>query len=462
MAGLISFSGIASGIDSASLIQAIIDQKRAALIKPKEERVSTLAETNAAFEKLSTLLDTLNASSSKFRAINGSVVAKTASSSDDSILSASAANSASSGTYLINVITTAQNGQFSFDDRFNSVNDVIDADIVDTGNNKVTVTIGSGDSQESVEVTLTSSSTVNDFISSFNSTSTKAIATAVNTGTSDAPSYAITISSKETGTEDGEISVTTGTDITVAGAFASSTLNQATNATFTLSGVNGTITRSSNTINDLISGVTLTLQDSGSATVSVENDANTTQSRIEEFVDAYNEVIKFVSENDLIVREENGENVSNIFAPLANTALDDNLITSLRSALSSTSNSGRDVNVLADLGITTERDGTLKFDSNQFTDAFASDPEGVQLLTESLGETLSAVDGTISQYTRFNGLIDQSKKSNENSITSLNQQISQIESNLKYQEDALVLQFSRLEGLIGKLNSQQSALAGLI
>ena len=81
MAGGINFSGLASGIDTAALIQASSDATRAARVTPSQKRVTELEETNAAADELSNKLDLLKASLKGFTTLNGGGVSKTATSS---------------------------------------------------------------------------------------------------------------------------------------------------------------------------------------------------------------------------------------------------------------------------------------------------------------------------------------------------------------------------------------------
>ncbi|MBX7145232.1 MAG: flagellar filament capping protein FliD [Oligoflexia bacterium] len=467
MTSLINFSGIASGIDSSALIKAILDQEKSVRITPLQTKVQSFTDTNSAFSKLKELLNKLNTSAQKFRAVNGSVLAKSGTSSDETILTASANGSATNGTYSINVTQLAKNATFSFNDRFSASDAVINSSInngASAASRTVSVQVGTGSNQETVNLELTSSSTLTDFVNQFNASSTKATASVVNVGTSGSPSYAISIIGNEQGIDNGQIAVSVGSEIQTAGsgAFTGSTVSQATNATFTISGVSGTITKSSNAISDVIPGLTLNFQSTGTATVSVADNVSGTSNAIQDFVSAYNEVIKFVKEQDLVERQEDGKKVTNIFGPLAGTSLDENVVSSLRQALVGASTSGQTVNTLADLGITTERDGTLKFDSSVLQDAISDDPEALRTITQNLGESLGAVDGTIAQYTRFNGLIDVASKSNSDAITDLNDRIATVQDSLNKREQSLVSQFARLESLIGQLNSQQNSLSQVL
>lgn len=467
MAALINFSGLASGIDSNSLIKAILDSERKARVVPLEDRISNFEDSNSAFDELALLLEKLKTSASKFRAVNGGILAKIGGSSDETILTATAANAATNGTYSVNVSQLAKNATFSFNDRFSSDSAVINSAInngASQANRTVTITTGTGSNQESVNVVLTNTTTLSQFVDSFNSASAKSEASLINVGTTSSPSYALVINSNNQGTELGQIATSVGSEIQTAGAgaFTANTLNQATNATFTVSGISGTITRATNTPNDVIAGVTLGLQSTGTATVTISDDPDTTLTSVQDFVDAYNDIVKFISENDLVAREEDGEDATNIFGPLSSTSLDESILSSLRSAMVNSGTTGNTVNILADLGITTARDGTLELNTDVFKKGLTSDSEGARALTENLGEALGAVDGTIAQYTRFGGLLDLAINSNKTLITDMQNRIDSVERSLSEQESTLISQYSRLESLVGQLNSQQGALQSIL
>lgn len=466
---VINFSGIASGIDSSSLIKALLDQQRKARITPLEDQVVQYQDTNSAFSELSGKLSVLNSAAQKFRSLSGGVLSKIATSSSEAVATVTASNNASNGSYSITTTQLAKNATYSFADTFSSASETINSSINDAApsdDRTVNVTIGSGSDQESVDIELTSTTTAQDFVAQFNASSTKASASLVNVGTQASPSYKIVFNSDNQGLDKGQISVTTGTEIESAGSGALqtslATLSQATDAQFTLSGISGTITRSTNSFSDLLTGVNINLNALGSSTITVGDDADSTANTIQDFVDAYNDVINYVSENDAVTQEQDGSGTINIFGPLASVSLDDNLLSALRSGLSSARTSGGSVSVLADLGITTQRDGTLAFDTNTFTSALQSDPNSVLAITESLGESLGAVDGTIAQYTRFNGLIDQSVNTNRKQIDDLNNRISETEKQLSQQEQSLTERFAKLEALVGRLQSQQQALTATL
>jgi flagellar hook-associated protein 2 len=462
---LVSFGGLASGIDTAALIDALIEKERVNRIDPITKRIEEYTQQNDAFSTLTEKLDTLSATLQKFRAVNGGGVSKLASSSAESRVTATASNAASNGSYSVTVSQLASNAAFSFDDRFVTPGAVINSGInngASAASRTVTVEVGTGTNTETVNVELTSGSTLNDFVTSFNASSTKAEASVVNVGTTSSPSYAVTINSLNEGTELGELSVSVGSEITSAGsgAFTADTLSQATDATFSISGVSGSLTRGSNTISDVITGVTLSLQSTGSATITTRDDATATTSSLQEFVDAFNDVLSFVAENDLVIPDDESENT--VFGAFSSASLDESILSSLRQALSSASGGGSSVGIFADIGITTQRDGTIKLDPTKLAEAIAADSEGVRTLTTNFADDVAGVSGTIAQFTRFNGLIDTTERANSDQISSLTNRVSDLEKALENQRQSLESQYARLESLIGRMNSQQSALGGLI
>jgi flagellar hook-associated protein 2 len=181
---------------------------------------------------------------------------------------------------------------------------------------------------------------------------------------------------------------------------------------------------------------------------------------VQEFVDAFNAVRSFISENDLVTQDESTR--QSIFGPLASLSLDENLMSSLRNSLTSASVTGGLSNSLADLGITTERDGSLKLDQAKLTTAIGDDPESVRSIMMNLGDDVAGVDGLVAQYTRFGGLIDSAQSTFNGQIDSYTKSIERSEEYLDRQKQTMTAQYARLEAVIGKMNSQQSALAGLV
>jgi flagellar hook-associated protein 2 len=462
-----SLGGLASGLDTQALIDATINASRQIRVKPSQDRVTELEGTNTALEDLTKKLNTLKDTLNPFTTLQGGGVSKNGTSSKESVVSATATTAASNGSYAVTVSALASNHTYSFDQTYAAMTDGIQDDLTGSepaADRTVTFTVGTGAEQETVSVVITDGDfSIQNYVDAFNAASSKSRASIVNVGTTSSPSYKIVISSLYEGTEKGTVARSSlGSALTNLSGYSESA---AANASISITGI-GSITRSTNSISDIIPGVTLTLNSTGTSTVKIAEDVPSTISKIQQFVDAYNDLVAFVTENNKITEEKKGKEITNVFAPLATSRLDDNVLFALRSELSQVvASGGSAVRVFADLGVTTERDGTLKFDSTKFQEAVSAEVTSVASIMSVFADATATTSGVINQYTRYNGLLGISINANKTSIDDLNKRIDEAEAQLERQTDMLKARYSRLESTMGKLQSQQasltSALAGL-
>lgn len=467
MSSLINFSGIASGIDTNALIDAMLKTARAQKVNPLTTKVTDLSDTNSVLEELKTKFSELKDLLYGFTTLAGGGLSRNATSTNEAYVGAIASNAAVNGTYNVNVTQLARNGTYAYGHSFTSTTDKVAESGAGHSSGTVTVEIGTASDMQSISVDVTAdSTTISDFVSQFNEqAATKgncAQASIVNVGTSSSPDYRVMISSNNSGVSKGLIAITSNCgylDTSIGGGVSSA----AQNAIFDLNGVTG-ITRESNSVSDVISGINFSLQGVGSATITVSDDSKSTETKIQDFVDKFNEIVKFIDENNRVLRDESGDEVTNIFQPLASTSVDDTALSSLRSALSGTKSSisGTSVNIFADLGITTQRDGTLKFDKTQFAKAVSTSSSSVNSILQQFADKTAVTGGTIDALTRFQGSFDLTINSNKTMIDSMNKQIASAEDSISQQEESLRARFSRLEALIGKMQSQQQALSSLL
>ena len=463
MAGM-SFSGLASGIDSAALIEAASEASRTTRVKPNEKRITELQETNAATEELSNKMDLLRATLKGFTTLSGGGVSKTGVSSKESVVTAEASNAAINGGYSVTVNSLAKNHTFSFDATFASISGAVQNTLSGAepaADRTVSFTVGTGAEQESIGIEITDAAySASDFVTAFNNASSKAQASLVNIGTTASPSYKIVLTSVYEGTEKGTITQTAiGAALTNLVAHSE---DAADDAEIVITGI-GTITRTTNSITDVIPGVTLNISSLGSATVRIAEDVDTTVSRVQDFIDSYNELVQFVNENNQVTRDDSKSEITNIFAPLASSRNDDSALTALRSALSSsTASGGSAARIFADLGITTDRNGTLKFDSTKLKTAIASEPTSVSDILSSFADITATTSGTIDIYTRFQGLLELSVNNNKETISDLSNRIQEAEKQIERQADSMRARYARLEGLMSRLQQQQSSLTSAL
>jgi flagellar hook-associated protein 2 len=167
-------------------------------------------------------------------------------------------------------------------------------------------------------------------------------------------------------------------------------------AALTLYGVN--ITSHTNTVSDAIPGVTLNLAKIGAATVNVTSDTSGVKTALTAFVKAYNDL-----NSTIATQTKPGAPVKAGEAPTGGPLLGDattrNLQSSLR-RLFSTAVPGLDSSAsfdsLSDLGVTFQKDGSLKLDTTKLQKAVDTDLDDVTKLLATSGSTSDSLINFVS------------------------------------------------------------------
>lgn len=173
------------------------------------------------------------------------------------------------------------------------------------------------------------------------------------------------------------------------------TQNQAgTDATLKINGLE--ISRASNTVDDVVDGLSLDLLKASPGeivTVTVADDKTFAEQTIRDFVDAYNNFLSIV-EPAVGFDEETDERGS-----LASDSLAKSILSQIRSDISSVIPGLSDTNftTIATVGIQTENDGTISIDDDTFSDALDENFEEIQSLFAPKTQT-SAADMTVNSF----------------------------------------------------------------
>ncbi len=465
---VIQFSGLASGIDSKALIDAVIEARQTKN-QLKQDEIDFLNSENDALEELNTKLLTLSDLVDQFRTANGGGVSKKASSTASTVATAAASAAAGNGSYALTVTSIADTATGSYTQSYSALTSVVSA-----GSGTVTVTVGTGADQVALTATVTGGvTTVQQLVDALNQDSDasgRAVVAAVNVGTAAVPDYRITVTTQQEGTEMGTLALAASAAITEldAGTPTNVNISQATDAVFSIGGVGGTgttITRQSNTIDDVISGLTFQLVSGGgsTATITVGTDPDATADLMQQIVDQFNDIVSYVNENNTVTRVEENNSVKNVFGTLAKTRIDDDFVSQFKSVFAAASaSSGSAITSMAEMGISTNRDGSLSFDADAFKTKVAQDPTGATEVLNSFADAAAGTSGTIYQFTKFQGFIDIGVDSNNDQIDNLNKAIDQLNRYTDKLRSNLEEQFARLEATIGELQNKQQALSGIL
>ncbi len=447
-----SIGGLNTGIDYNEMISKLIEVKRRP-IEILETKKTDYKSKISTYKDLSTKLSDLKSAADKLKT-SSSFYKKTSSESDSTVLGSSATGTATVGNYSISITTLASAEK----EVHNGTGLTASTDIINSsGSDKVfeytygttqrTLTVADGTTLDGLK------DLINDDTSNPGVT-----ATVVNDGTN----FRLVFSGNDTGATN-TITIDAGTTLNGTGStvdFTASAFTEnktAADADFTVDGLQ--ITRSTNSVSDIINGVTLTLmKENSSATVTVSADNDSIKEQMEEFVTAYNDVMSFISSNSTYDTdtEEGG-----IFVGEGTTRkIQSNLRNLVSSSVSGLSGS---LSILAQVGITTNyKTGNLDINSttldtklgtnmDDIADLFKDSTNGIAVkISDYISNISSTVDGSIEL--RKDGLQD--------IIKNISDTIKNMEYRLEKTEDDMVRKFTALEQLVGNYNTIGSYLTG--
>lgn len=411
----VTFSGLASGIDTSSIIESIIEVESApkTLLEDQKEYLQTKVDT---YTEFNTLLDSFYASVLGLNDTND-LNSFQATNNGADYFSISTNSLANEGTYSVEVVSLAQQQK-----------DVSDTGVADTDTTTLTGELQIGD-----ETLNYDGSTLNELVDLINTGDYGLTASVIDDGTGNG--YRLMVTADTAGEE---IEILGTGDITLD-TLTSGHSVQGTKAHLIVDGID--YYSSSNTVTNAIKGATLTLldiSDSGADNITIKSDAESiVTTQLEEMVEAYNTINTYV---DTI------------------SASDSTLGSSLKSVQRSLKNylttSG-----LVSLGIASDwQTGELSFDSDTFATAYAADPDGVKVALLGDGDSdgiMNRLDDYLSdQLNATTGFMVTKNTTLENQMSRLEDSISSMETRLEKRQEMLEAQFSAMETLISSLNSQ--------
>lgn len=258
---------------------------------------------------------------------------------------------------------------------------------------------------------------------------------------------------------------------TVGKANEISMLAQLSDLTFTVQGQTGTnlnaqITmngisyqRQTNTIADVVTGVTLSLASAGTASVTVANNDSTVQGLIVDLVAAYNDAVLQVKTDTMYDPKTESRGI------LSGTTVRD-LPNDLQNLMTSTVRVSADAAVvnMFDLGMEFNRDGTISIDETVLAGILASSPD--EVMNFFLGDEDTGVTGLADQVNDYlrvvtggDGQIEAEKTAAEQRIESLVAQIANETSRLDKKYDLLAKQFIELDRYMNQMTSMSNYLS---
>jgi flagellar hook-associated protein 2 len=447
LASPITFGGLASGLDTKAIIAALVgvEGQKVTLLQNQQsgfkDKVSAFDSLLGKLNALQTALGKI-ADPSQFLAFAAHV-----SSGGDSFFTATPQGTARAGTYQVAVSAIAQS-------TFLRSGGAADANASLGLSGNLVLHVGTTDTTIAVDGTNDSLFGVRDAI---NKSGAAVDATVVFDGTQ----YHLELRGRDTGLANA-VSVTSEPTAAPGGtALGLTQLRAASDAAFTIDGQ--AYTSASNTVTGAIEGVSLQLlegQVTGASPIqlSITESVDKIQQQISDFVTAYNAVVSAMNDQSA-PRTASTDPIKPLSGESSLTSLRLSFGTVLSTATTFTSR----YTTLSSIGISSQNDGTLDFDTAKFQKAIGDDVDGVRaLLTDPAqglgGKLLNAVklrtdpvDGSF--HLRENSLNDQ--------ISGLDKRIRDQQDALSRYEDSLVAKFAAYETIIGQLKAQGDSLTSL-
>jgi flagellar hook-associated protein 2 len=218
------------------------------------------------------------------------------------------------------------------------------------------------------------------------------------------------------------------------------------------------VTSASNSFTDVVSGVSLTVQQASTTAVSVtvsSNDAGLVTAA-EDFVKEYNALRDEIAK----VTSFDADSLTTGLLFGTNEAL--RVDTELSRLVTDKFFGLGSFESLADVGITVDDEGKLELDKTVFQEAYAADPEGLQTFfsDDENGGVVSHFDDVIGGLAGIdNGLLTRRTESLQDTIDTNAERIVELDSFLERQRERLLLQYAQLESILADFQATQSALA---
>ena len=324
-----------------------------------------------------------------------------------------------------------------------------------------TISFGLSDGTDPFFVSLAPGTTVSEAASRINSveSNTGVTASVINDGSAENP-YRLVITSDNTGEENriqwGETLVLT----PVTG------VDSSLNAIFSVNGI--TYNRQSNTgINDVIPGVSFTLKKAGETSLGVSKNTTSIVDDVKALVEGFNEIVKEINGTETTTEtDDETSDTTDDENPLSDEYSVKSIISRLTSLLSTTVQTGGAYTSLFDLGLSTNKDGTITIDEDTLEQAVASDPDAVQSLfigdedqeITGLGDLLN--DG-LTTMVSSTGTVTSEIDEAEQRISRLEEDIETATEQLDKKYEIMTARFAELDKYINQLNAEASFMTSI-
>ena len=457
----ITISGLGTGLDIGGMVTAIADAEKA----PKQaqiDRLTTKTETSlSAVGTLTSAVETFEASLTALESSSSSFEGLGVQSSADGVASATAGAGAVPGSYEVEVISLASSSQVASASLAGGASTTFDSG--------GTLTIDVGDNA-SYEVQVAPGASLTEIRDAINSQLSATAGISANIIT-DASGARLVLSSEVTG--EGTDLYVKGTgdlaalninvdedgnhDLTQQSGTGAGSITLASNASYKIDGLE--LSSSTNTVTAL-SGLSIKLTAEGTTTLTVAPNTEGLKTSIEAFVSAYNNLITVTNALTRVTTSE--DETSTDAGALVGDALVRSLLGSIRNELVQPSTGSGELSVLAQLGVTTNKDGTLSIDDAKLSSALETHYDEVQAFFVGDDGLIPRLKSVTEPYTAPGGLLAGRTESLQKTMTQLSEQQQALDRRIDSLTTSLYTKYNNMDILVAQLQAtSESILATL-
>jgi flagellar hook-associated protein 2 len=441
----ITSAGIGSGLDIEGLVSKLVaaEGQPASLRLTRKEAV--LQANLSALGNLKSALSTFQVSAQGLKDLSA-FQARKATSSHEDLFTVSATNSAVAGSYSIKIEQLAQAA------KLRSVNFTGDTEVVGAGT--LAISLGA----DSFNITVAADTTLAGIRDAINqATDNPGISASlikVDSGTqlvltSSKVGAAKTITLLATDSDAGD-----GKDLTRLSTANFTTVQAAQDSIIYVD--QQKVTRDSNSLSDVITGVTLTLKKADintTGTLTVNLDKDSVKSKVNDFIKAYNSLAGTINSLSGYNRETKKG------GPLFGDATLRSVQNQLRQTFSNPVLGATTFATLAEIGIKTNNKGELELNSTKLDSVIASDFEAVSKLFASSDGLAKRFDTVLTSYLSSTGSLTSRVDGVRTQIDDITDQRGRLNLRLAAIESRYRKQFTAMDALLGQLQSTSSFLS---
>ena len=457
--------GAASGVLTQDLIDKLKNADKAQYVTPIDKKILKEKSQISAFGIDDALMDNLHDSALSLTQF-GTFSSRVATSSVESVANVTANEGSDLQSFSLDVSQLATK-ETDESDSFGSATDKI---ATDDGSLTLDIKNAAGDVTSSYDINYNADMTLTDLRDAINDKAGDELhASIVQVGDGDFrlflnankegadQNFSITDNdgnlSDDNGASDGGTNLTDNMSTTVDGV----------NAKFKYNGQD--IERSSNSITDLLSGVTIDLKSTGTTNIDVKQDRQKIEDKINNFIDKYNSAMFQLNQDTKSSQKEKERGIFSSSGTMRNMKREmQNLINSV----------GGTGGMLQDYGIKYGVDGRLSLDSEKLNEQLDKNPDNVKAFFQ--GGTFTNPDGTttelkgafnkieeqVSKYSKFGGILDNYKNSMSHTLDSLETQKEKATKRLEAKYATMAKRWSAYDAMISKLNAASTTLTTMI